>query len=71
MDTGKRTILKAILWNILGLAVMALVGFVMTGSVLLGGTMALLNTGIGFLSYVIYERIWSRISWGRTGGGHV
>ncbi|SPH17175.1 hypothetical protein DEA8626_00691 [Defluviimonas aquaemixtae] len=65
MDTGKRTILKAILWNTLGLAMMSVVGFVMTGSVFLGGTIALTNTMIGLLTYILYERIWSRIAWGR------
>lgn len=71
MDTRKRTFLKAILWNLLGLASMALVGFVMTGSVALGGGMAVANTLIGLTCYIIYERVWSRISWGRIGGGHV
>ena len=68
MDTGKRTILKAILWNALGLAMMALVGFAMTGSVATGGAMAVINTAIGLLSYILYERLWARISWGRSHG---
>lgn len=68
MDTGKRTVLKAILWNALGLAMMALVGFVMTGSLATGGAMAVVNTAIGLTSYVLYERLWARISWGRLNG---
>ncbi|MCV2871400.1 DUF2061 domain-containing protein [Defluviimonas sp. WL0050] len=71
MDTRKRTFLKAILWNLLGLASMALVGFLMTGSAALGGGMAVANTLIGLTCYIVYERVWSRISWGRIGGGHV
>ncbi|MGC1430021.1 MAG: DUF2061 domain-containing protein [Albidovulum sp.] len=65
MDTNKRTLTKAVLWNLLGLAVMALVGFALTGSVATGGAMALINTVIGFVTYVAYERLWSRITWGR------
>lgn len=65
MDTGKRTLLKAVLWNLLGLAMMALVGLAMTGSVALGGAMALANTLIGLVCYILYERLWSRIAWGR------
>lgn len=68
MDTGKRTILKAILWNALGLAMMALVGFLMTGSLATGGTMAVINTAIGLASYILYERLWARITWGRSHG---
>ncbi|MGB3177525.1 MAG: DUF2061 domain-containing protein [Albidovulum sp.] len=65
MDTNKRTVTKAVLWNLLGLAVMALVGFALTGSVATGGAMALINTVIGFVTYVAYERLWLRITWGR------
>ncbi|MGB7261889.1 MAG: DUF2061 domain-containing protein [Albidovulum sp.] len=65
MDTNKRTLTKAVLWNLLGLAVMSLVGFALTGSVATGGAMALINSVIGFVTYVAYERLWSRITWGR------
>ena len=65
MDTPKRTLIKAIIWNVIGLACMALVGFVATGSLAVGGTMALINTAIGLSLYVVYERLWARIGWGR------
>ncbi|RBI74560.1 DUF2061 domain-containing protein [Roseovarius sp. TE539] len=68
METRKRTVVKAFLWNGIGLLVMGLVGLVMTGSALVGGTMALINTGIGLTTYVIYERVWARITWGRSHG---
>ncbi|WP_438616676.1 DUF2061 domain-containing protein [Parasedimentitalea maritima] len=44
---------------------MALVGFLATGSAAIGGVIALTNTVIGFSCYLLYERIWSRIRWGR------
>lgn len=66
MDTKKRTILKAIVWNIIGLATMLCVGFIATGSLSTGGKMAVINTVIGLSMYVVYERIWSRVHWGRT-----
>jgi uncharacterized membrane protein len=31
-----------------------------------GGIMALVNTGLGFVTYLIYERVWAGISWGRA-----
>ncbi|PKP72838.1 MAG: hypothetical protein CVT84_16670 [Alphaproteobacteria bacterium HGW-Alphaproteobacteria-6] len=65
METGRRTILKAVLWNLLGVAMMALTGYAMTGSVALGGSLALVNTAIGLVAYVLYERLWARIGWGR------
>ena len=55
------------MWNAMGLAVMALVGRIATGSAAMGGVLAVVNTGIGLTMYVIYERIWAGISWGRNG----
>lgn len=66
MDTGKRTLLKTIIWQILGLITMSAVGFAITGSLISGGALALANTSVGIITYISYERIWSRISWGRT-----
>ncbi|MEP2534157.1 DUF2061 domain-containing protein [Shimia sp.] len=65
METRRRSILKAMIWNAIGLAVMALVGVVATGSLETGGKMAVINTGIGLTLYVIYERVWSKVRWGR------
>lgn len=51
----------------MGLAVMTVVGLVATGSAAIGGALAVVNTAIGLTLYVIYERIWAGISWGRHG----
>lgn len=65
METRGRTLVKAVLWQVLGLAMMLAVGWALTGSATLGGMIALLNTAIGFTSYFLYERIWARVRWGR------
>lgn len=65
METRKRTLAKATLWQILGLVIMALIGWALTGSATLGGGLALSNAIIGFVTYFLYERIWARIRWGR------
>lgn len=65
METGKRTLVKTIIWQIVGLVTMSLVGFAITGSLISGGALALANTGVGIVTYITYERIWSRVSWGR------
>ena len=67
MDTTKRTIAKAILWTLIGLISMTLTGFWITGSMQSGGALALMNTGLGLVSYIVYERIWGRVRWGRIG----
>ena len=58
METRARTLVKSVLWTALGLVVMAGVGLAFTG-------MAVVNAVIGFLSYLVYERVWSGIRWGR------
>ena len=45
---------------------MGLVGVFMTGSVAQGMGLALANTAVGTLTYVIYERLWTRVKWGRV-----
>lgn len=66
METRARTLVKAFLWNAIGLAVMSLVGLAMTGSAAVGGAMAVINTAIGLTCYVVYERVWANIRWGRA-----
>lgn len=68
MDTQKRSIVKAVIWNVIGIVSMSVVGVLATGSAALGGKMALINTGLGFCMYLIYERVWSRVRWGRLHG---
>ncbi|MEC3861890.1 DUF2061 domain-containing protein [Mesobacterium sp. TK19101] len=65
METRTRSLVKSVLWTVLGICVMALIGFVFTGSLRTGGAMALINAGIGFVSYLLYERLWANIAWGR------
>ena len=65
METRARTLVKSILWTVLGLVVMAVVGFAFTGSLIAGGGMAAINATIGFVTYLLYERIWAAVRWGR------
>lgn len=65
MDSPRRTMTKAIVWNLIGLAMMALVGFIATGSFAMGGGMALVNAVLGLSMYILYERVWARVAWGR------
>lgn len=67
METRQRSVVKAVVWNAMGLAVMTLVGLVATGSAAVGGALAVVNTAIGLTMYIVYERVWAGISWGRNG----
>ena len=65
METRRRSVVKAVVWNAMGLAMMTLVGLIATGSAAVGGTLAIINTAIGLTLDVIYERVWAGITWGR------
>ncbi len=65
MDSLRRTAVKASLWALIGFLMMTGTGFVVTGSLPAGGLIAMTNTITGLLSYVVYERIWAGISWGK------
>ena len=67
MDTRRRTLVKAAVWQLLGFATMTLTGWMFTGSATQGGAIAVTGTLCGFVTYVIYERVWSRIRWGQLG----
>lgn len=65
METGIRSMVKAVMWQAMGLGTMLIVGILYTGSIAAGGAMAGINTLVGLATYMIYERIWARVTWGR------
>ncbi|NOX73522.1 MAG: DUF2061 domain-containing protein [Alphaproteobacteria bacterium] len=66
MDSRLRSIVKALIWQLMGLVVMVIIGLFFTGSLWTGGAMALINALIGLATYMIYERVWAGVRWGRT-----
>ncbi|WP_372892709.1 DUF2061 domain-containing protein [Rhodosalinus sp.] len=68
METRARSLIKAVLWQVVGLVTMTLVGLALTGSAAVGGAIALANCVVGFVCYVIYERLWVHVRWGRLHG---
>lgn len=65
METRLRSAVKGVVWTLLGLFTMSLVGSIVTGSATAGGLMAAINSALGFTLYLVYERVWARIRWGR------
>lgn len=65
MDSTKRLVSKAVTWQVSGLFVMTLVGYLFTGSVTAGGGIAIVGSIVGFVSYFLHELLWSKVRWGR------
>lgn len=68
MDTPVRTVAKAISWQALGLITMTGITYGITGSVAEGGLIAAVGAMTGMFSFILHERVWTRISWGRSAG---
>jgi len=65
MESTIRTFAKAVSWQILGLFSMALIGYLFTGSLLTAGSLAAASAVAGSVCYVLHERAWNRVDWGR------
>ncbi len=52
---------KTITFAIVHFAVAFSVGYVMTGSALVGGAIALIEPSINTLAYHLHERVWARL----------
>lgn len=68
METRRRSLVKALVWQGFGLVSMLLVGWLVTGSAFVAGGLALANMAVGFVCYLLHERLWAQISWGKLRG---
>lgn len=66
MDSSLRTAMKAATWQISGLLVMSLIGYIMTGSLETAGGFAFASAAIGTVSFFVHEKLWARVKWGRN-----
>jgi uncharacterized membrane protein len=67
MDNKKRTWTKALTWQAIGLLMMTTVNYFYLGNFHQGVGLSLLLTVQGLLTYVVHERLWARVRWGRSG----
>ncbi|SDI71716.1 DUF2061 domain-containing protein [Aliiruegeria lutimaris] len=65
-ETPRRSFAKALTWQAMGLVVMTAITWALTGSVETGGAIALLGAASGMVTYMLHERAWARVRWGRN-----
>ena len=63
-STWTRSLAKGLTWEGSGLAVVALLSYVLTGNAVLSLKAGILFTGVRVAMYVVHERVWKRIKWG-------
>ena len=66
MQSRARTILKGVSWQAIGLVTTTVTAFLLTGSVATGGMMAISSAILGMILFVLHERAWDCVRWGRA-----
>lgn len=66
METNTRIIVKSVSWQTMGLIVMSLIGYAFTRSFSAGGGIAISGAITGLVTFVVHDKAWSRVAWGRT-----
>jgi uncharacterized membrane protein len=66
-----RSVSKGITYRIIGSSISFAIGFFMTGSVYVAGTLAILDVIVKVIAYAIHEQLWQRVIHGRLLSGLV
>jgi uncharacterized membrane protein len=60
-DSKRKSLLKAISWQTLGLFTTLGITWLFTGSLVQAGSMTFVMTGVAFITYFLHERVWARV----------
>ena len=64
MDTKKRSWAKSITWRVIGIVLLGLIAYLVTGDWKAMTPITILFHAIRVVMYYFHERIWLRVSWG-------
>ena len=65
-DSPVRSLAKAVSWRITGTIDTFIISWIITGHVLLASGIAFTEIMTKIMLFWAHERLWNRISWGRT-----
>ena len=68
MDTYNRTLAKTLTYRISTFLFTYLVTFALTGAKGTSMAIAILSLTLGAVTFIIHERLWTRVKWGNLGG---
>ncbi|HEY72560.1 MAG: hypothetical protein DRJ03_04920 [Chloroflexi bacterium] len=66
MDTKKRSWAKSIVWRVIGILLLGLIAYLITGDLTEMTLITVLFHGIRLVLYYYHERTWERIAWGKV-----
>jgi uncharacterized membrane protein len=64
-DAHRRSLAKAVSWRITGSIDTFILGWLVTGSVQIAGTISVIEIFTKIFLFYTHERIWARIPWGK------
>ena len=64
MESRKRSMVKSVMWRLIGVFVLGVITWVITKNVEATTTITVLFHTINFILYYFHERFWERIEWG-------
>jgi len=65
MESLKRSLVKTISYRLIGAAITGSITWFLTGQLLIGIQVGILDSASKFVFYFIHERAWNKISFGR------
>ena len=68
LDTKKRSIAKSLSWRLLAIIVLATVSFLITRDLQKTSIITLFYHFVQVIAFVMHERIWNQVGWGRSKG---
>jgi len=65
-ESHKRSIVKTIIWRFTGTGATFIISMLVTGDLQAASGIAVIQLTANTVLYYIYERIWTKIDWGRN-----
>lgn len=66
MDSKKRSIVKSLIWRITGIVILMVIAYSVTEDLKVVSLITILFHSIRVVLYYFHERMWNKISWGKT-----
>lgn len=68
MDTNTRTLAKTVTYRLATFVFTFVITYMLTSQQDTSAGLAMLSITLGALTFIIHERIWTRVKWGNLGG---
>ena len=64
-DTTNRSLAKTVSWRLTGSGSTFLISFIVSGSLTIASSIAMIQITANTILYFVHERIWNHIKWGK------